>query len=704
MSYLTLKDKESVQSGMLVVIKPKYLLSGLVFSGSGPYYRSFALGYVTKVWFGSAEKTLATSSACSDGDWFYDKTNQILYIDSASSPEAWATKVVCEYELYLATYDAHFSRVPTDDSTDVVYWEPLISKSPTITTACDDFLFGVLPTSSTSVTINNTTHWIEDKLRGVDSRTNLYKAPVDVYHWLDSLSEANVKLVMRGICGDISYDTDSTTIRILDHNAIFEDEYRHTTATNFYTSSIFPDVDPDYDGRPIRRVIGVVDGVIGVNIDYKEDNPGSTDNRNWVFSSGAKSDVVHNIVDDATFVFPDKMRIYLDSVDGLSVGDTVRSFDPTNSFQGHTILAINPTASPKYIDVLETPYYPLDGGTVTRLRVANVTVLHGGTLYFGQANSAFANYEDVTNDVYGITFTGNAETLMGFPSGEYIQSSDLVFARVYGEQNAETIGGSPFGSDSTLTKSLTSLPVILYSILKNNLGIPESEIDTSAFTSLEAAMTDQIGFTVPFGDINDFPSYKDLVTLILGTGLIKLFRNIDGKWTIATTGVMGAYDHVIDSESIIDGSFSVDHGHSDILSDVVIEYSRRDVSGKGVVAESYSRAYKSNSLVKSFYGISKQKTFKSLHFISSEAGDLADKISSYFSERSGIIKLKTTRTYINAEIGDVFKISRKALPGKTYTGSEGYIYCVLTSIQRGLRGLDLELTDQLGIENNAGVW
>lgn len=698
MTYSANLEKEGISSQYLAVLKPRRFLDSTAWSlvSVTIYSQSFDYGEIINLSADDSELTAASTAALSDGDFYYDGELSVLYVDVGGDPSGY--EIVATYEMYFGTFDAHFFRSPLDNTSRVVYWEPVIVRSPRIRSSSTDALFGFMPTGSSQIVMSNLTHLFERHV--YDS--SFSGADVDLYHYLGKLTIANTKLIYRGICRGVSYDDSEVSFNLYDRNDIFNEEYRPDFTTKFYTTSTFSGLDPLYENRPVRKVYGVVDGFVPVNIDYVGESPTTSDNRDWICigSHTNLGSISANILASPSST---TTRTYLDSADGLRVGDSVHIDSSAGSASDRyaEITTVNKTGD-HYIEHASTGLAAATASVVKRSFVGNIVVFKNGVAYKPQFGRDYTEYTDSTNSVSGFSFTTTMESNLSI--GATLETSDVVYCRVYGNTNQVTLGGSPLGSDSSNTGNLTSAVVILFDLLKN-LGILESEIDTATFSSLEAAVSDELGFAIPELSGNDFPIYKDLITNITLSILAKIYLDDDNKWTVFQTGPLGAVDKSIEDDEILLNTLSYNLEFLDIISDVVVGYASREFSPKHQQSGFFSSVSDSSTIAKRLHKISKQQTFISYHFIESEAQTLATRLMYALGDRKGVCSFSTKNRFYNTELGSNVKITRTRLPGFEYSSetTRERDFSV-EATDKGLSDIQIELNDQKGIEDAAGSW
>ncbi len=708
MAYADLLDNEGIVSQYLVVLKPRAVVpsgSWTLVSGT-EYTQTFSLGEIVTLTADATTETKATSSALSDGNWYHDTADNTLYFDNGVDPST--LTVVATYEIYLGTFDAHFYRDPLDNTTREVYYEPLITASPRITQTASDDLFGFLPTVSTSISISNMTQFMQLHVYA----SSFHNAAIDIYHYLDELTVANTKLIASGFCGNVRYLEKTCTIEVYDNRAIFDEEFRHGSGMEFYASGTLSGLDPDMDGRPVRKVYGVVDKFIPVNIDFNATAASTTNNRDWICINphdnlGSITATVSSSPASTT------TRTYVDDVDGIRVGDTVWIDKATDEYVEVTV--VNKTGD-HYIEHAALVSGAAAGSdTVKRNFIGSVTVVREGFAPIKlKYKDDYDEYTDGTNKLAGFTLNDNFESsynAAGEPfnsssGSSNLETTDLVYCRVYGNTNQETLGGPAFGSDSENTGNLARAIVVIYSLLKNNVGLAEAEIDTATFTSLESTIEDEVGFAAPERNGEDFPKYRDILTALFQTLLLKFYINDSGLYSIVQTGPLLAVDKTIKDDEILLDTFEYNFDYKDIVSDVIVEYEPAEVNSRNQAGlMSYSKIRSSSNLADWFHKVNKQKTFKSLHFITSEAQTLADRLSYALSERRGRLFFKTKNRFFDSEINEVIRVTRTRSPGFTYDAdTERNRDGVIISADKGLKEIEIEIDDQKGIEDNSGSW
>jgi hypothetical protein len=689
MAYTDLLEEEGINAQYLAVLRPSRRVVSYTLSSGSVYYNDFTYGYVNSIRVNGAALTLGSSSALSAGQFFYDhEANRIYIRKSDSTAPSGSDYIIVDYELYFGTFDGHWFRDPTDSASASVYFDPLIQDTPEIKSSVSDLLFGVLPVLSTSIKLINAEHVFEKHL--YDSSFN--NKEILVYHWLDDLSTDNIKLVQKGRMGNVAYNRGAVSIQIFDNLNIFEKEFRSTQ--EFLNTTDYPALDPQFVGKPVRTVYGVVDGFAPVNIDFVRDNPTTSDNRDWIIRANGSSN------NDITRTVPASpssttTRTYIDDATGFKVGDSVWLDKTTDEYR--TVTAVD--YSSNYIEhAALSSGAAATGNTVKRGTVGNLFIVQNGVRYVAHYN------RDYTLSVHAsgalqMTLSSSLESNLSMP--ETLSSTDQIYCRVYGKQNAVTLSGSPFGSNSDNYANLCSLEIILFDVLKTYVGLSESEINLTSFTGLN--VTDEIGLAIPEKASSDYPKLKDVIVRILKSGLVRLFLDFDQKWKVSALAPITSTSKDITDDEIIRDSIDYDFDYSDLCSDFVVSYNHQETSETG--NENYNLAKVSSSIAKYLHGVSKTFSHESLHIDSSGATTLATRLAYILGERQGTMTLGTKNRFFDNIVSDDISVTSVKLPGFDYDSeTENSRDFKIQQIEKSLRRVKIVISDQKGIQDNSGSW
>lgn len=698
MAYVDLIEKENIDQQFLVIIEPRRIVEDFTLVSGSIYKTTFDYGEVVDVMEADSALSQASSSGLSAGEFYYDTGTEEFYVRTTGSVNPSGVFLTATYEMHFATKDLHFTRDPLDASTREIYYQGLVQKSPILKRTASDNIFGLMPVLSSSISLINADHIFEKHI--YDSSFN--KARISVYHALkdspvDEIVLANIDLVYEGLCSDVSYADSTIQIKTFDGIDELNVDYRNDDAS-FFSTTDFPTLNPQSIGKPIRYVYGVVDGFVPVNVDYVESSL-ATDSDNRVHVVMGEQVNLSNLTKLVGGGVHTTTRTFLTSVSGLRTGDQVYM----NRASGTDDYKIITDVGANYIDhSILADGAMTNGDSVERSYIGKIEIIQNGILYEPLFTRDWVTSPALSVGTSGFTFANNFEA--NHVGMEILTPNDQIFLRVYGRTNDVTLGGS-YGSNDSSTANITHPGVIIVDLFKRVVGIPESRIDIPSFTSFLSARTDAYGLAMPHNSGDAFPTVKALVQEMFQSSLFSLFINDDQKWEIKALGPLGAITKSVDDDEILRGSFDYFFDYQDILSQIIVQYKRRELSGLEqsgastlqVTAESLNAIY--------LHKVVKQKTFSSLHFKEADAQELADRLSFIFGDRIGTATIKVKNRFFDTELLDNIEISRTKLPGFAYDiDTNRSREFAVEKTQKGLNAVSLDLTDLKGISDNEADW
>lgn len=691
--YTDLLNEDSINSQYLAIIKPRRILKDNWVLVSGSIYKqSFDYGLVYSVELNNIFLDKDTTSAIVSNEWYYNDDDKELYVNIGSDPNG--ETFIITYSLFFGTFDSYFYSDPLNIPSSIVYYEPLITKSPEISATNSDLLFGFLPSQTTQITFSNLTQYFYKHL--YDSSFN--KADIDIFHYINDLTIDNIKRVTGGVCGSVQTTDESVAITIYDNNSIYDEEFRHSGDTSFYAESDFPNLNPDFQARPIRKVYGVVDKFIPVNIDFNSTAPSNLNNRIYscYLPFGATASVSRSVLASPAST---ATRTYLNTANGIRVGDSVWIDSSLGAgFDEYVLVtAVNKSGS-HYIEHASITNIAVSGDVVKRSVVGNVKLVKDNSVYDLLYGKHYIDYVHGSPTVEGFELLTTLESDLSISAINPI--NDLIYCRIYGEQNGF------FGGDSTETGSMTLGVTIIYDLLVNHLKIDPLLIGTSFNNLVSGGVVDEIGFAIPKQINQDFPTYKTLVSEICASLLLKIFLDTDLLISVSQLAPFSTEDYTIQDDEILKDSFTYNFDYTDIKSDIIVEYEPKEISSRNETGDIYYKRVRSSSdNAKLLHKVNKQQTFQSLHFKETEAQKLCDRISYILGERRGSIAIQAKNRFLISLINDTIKIQKDRMAGYEYIkdtlrdrkGS-------LVAYQRKIDEISLMYDDQKGIEDNQSLW
>ncbi len=690
--YSELLQDEITQGHFLVVLKPRRKVTGFTLLSGSVYELYFDYtNYVTSVTEDGVELSHGSSSALSAGQYYYDDSLKKLYVRMSDSSNPSTKFVVATFELYLATHDAHWHRTPNDDSTTVVYFDALISSSPSIKDDNSDSLFGVIPIQSSTLRLSNAEHLIEKWI--YDSSLN--KAECDIYHVLGDIQRIeleNVKLVLNALARNGKYDQKGVSINLLNRVDELTSEWRNED-DSFYDTVNFPALNPNFIGKPIRYVYGRVEGFVPVNVDYQPDLPTTGDNRDWAVI-GEQTGLAEITKTVSASPSSTTTRTYLNNTQGLNINDT---FKLTGSITDYAkITDVNRTGS-QYVDHTTIASPAASGDVLHRGFVSAIQIVQQGQIFEALYLRDYTINLAMNGGVSGFVFTSTLESNLSMP--ETLKPSDQVSAIVYGRVNDLTLDGNSFGSNDSELGNLSHPVLVLYDMLKTRLGLGEGRLNLDSFSDAFTG-TAAIGFSIPDKATGGFQRFKNLILPVLLSFLGRIQLDDDLLWKLTTLQpITGDPDNTVEPEEILATGFEYDFNADDLYSEITVNYAFQEFLDtlQSVVSSSTTALY----LHKNKSG----KSFDSLLVRSADSQVLADRIRFYLGDRAGKLSLNLKSRFFGTELSHKIRVRRAKMPGFEF--DEDTIRerdFTVVQVEKGLKRIRLGLDDQKGIEDNEGSW
>lgn len=693
MSYTNLLQDEGINAQYLAVIRPCQKVDSWTLNSGSVYRASFSFGYVSSVEIDGVALNEGSSSTLSAGEFYWDNDSAILYVRASDSGDVNSDYVVVVYDIYVATDNVHWHRIPTDETQVQVFYEPLIARVPQIKSTVKDIAFGVLPIQSSGIVLNNA-----EKLLNKHLYYGSFKnRELLLYHWLDDLDVDNIKLVAKSRMDSLVWSDSQLTIKLFDAVDVFEKEFRSSiSGTNFYSSSDYVRLDPAFQGKPVRYVYGIVDGFVPVNTAHVVDEAAAGDNKEYkVCSNGTAAH-------EATATVPSSpasttTRTYLTSAQGFTVGDTAL----INKATDESVLIIDVSYGPTpYIDhAALSSGAASNGDTVIRNPVARADIFHQGVKYTALYGRDYTTTVD-SSDILTLDFDTSLESNLGMPG--ILNTSDSVVLRVYGKTNDVTLGGNPYGDDDPSGGNLQALAPILLDVFKRHAGISEDDINVSSFTQLLSDCPDRLGFAIPEESSGKFPKIRELVADLCQTGIVSVYQDADLDWKATRIKAIDSVTGTLTDDTILSKSVSYEFNYSDLYSDVVVTFGKREKSDSGI-SKGYRLAKASSTTAKLLHKVTKTLEVDSLHWNSDDARTLATRLSAFFGDRQGVLTLDTKNEFFGKTIDESLDVQRVSLPGFEYDeDTTRTINFTIKQSDKSLRRVQLTLNDLKGVNDNSG--
>jgi hypothetical protein len=690
----------SVESIFLAVIKPRILASSWTLYSGSVYYSDLIVSNVQGVTVNGTALASNTSPSLSAGQYYYDETAKRLYVRTSGSADPSGFTVVATFEMYFATKSVNFYRLPTDDTTREVYFDGILQSDPPKKTSMSESVYGAMPIESAQLSLINS----DSGLYPYAHECSFNLAEINIYHCLGDLEVGNVVRVYSGVGSNHSIDDEKLDITMVDKLKTLVQGFPN----NAYVGVT---VDPRYRGKPCPMIYGVVDGVRGVNVNYSE-TVGAGLNDEWQFGPAGIRNLKGGIVTvtngTAGTSGNTATRTFVDTLNGINIGDRLsmhnqdpNSLTPITIHRYCEVTGTGTTGGRKYVDHTSITAWAVQMWIVLD-QVPRVSIIMDGTKYEAYPWRDYGTVDSPTDTT--IDFISGYNTNIGLP--RLLGPNDTVMGRVYGRKVSLTIGGSAFGTYDLATTCTVNPVLIIYDLLRNFLGIAESEIDTAAFQAIYAEVNDKIAFASPPRSGDEFPTYLDIFKRILGSCLLRLFINADMKWSIARLKPIASAVAEITDDLIMEKSVGFDYNLDDIISDVVVVYRQRELSENPNDYDGSSlQVSASSNVAKYLHGIVKQKTFESLHYESTGAQQLADRLAFLFGDRQGRVKFTVPIAQYERTVGHGIALTRTRMPGNSFDGDTTHSRDLsIIEVEKKGTSVTILADDQKGVEDNSGDW
>jgi hypothetical protein len=730
MTYADKLKRENIESNILVVVKPRRIVSAWTLVSGSLWYAPFDYGVCRSLFDDASNeaKSESTTYPPATDKWYYNTTEKRIYYAYSSVthgvPLA-SNTITATYELYSATADMIAPRVPPGAG-DQAFFESTLMNPPTVNAEVEDVLMGFVNTSSSAVTLNNASHWLEKHI--YDGSFN--QIDVNLYHALGINNEAAYSLLYAAVCTGITWNQDSVTLALRDRNMKLAKEFRSELSeswtpltppsaisyayrddSSFFTLAKFSGIDPAMVNRPMRTIYGKVNGVVPVNVNYNDTAPSSTNNRKWYVGRG-NGNSANKIMN---YVSQTSGKVKVNDITGIEVGDTCCI---------HTDGDYPPSVVPGY-GFQVTALYPstnelghsgttlsIPGGTVKVRRSGvsavywmgadnNINTLIDGIHYHYYEAFTYGNYRvngfgfrlhndfesEIYNDVGGGRIT--------------LRASDRIWCTAYGEDSWFSVGST---AAPTATNGCVDNGVAMIYELLTKAGITASEIDTTTFNSLIGTLTQPCGFAVPSLVNQDYPRIREIIGNLLKSLELRLYVNTLGKWTLRQIGPTGTPDYTISDLDIKSGSINSTFDYSDVKTVVHVGYDGREVSEKGGQQE-WKYKDTSSTTARNLHATQAEYSHDTVLKASADAEALSEHLAYAMGDRTATTRASVGHEFIQAEIGDVVTVSREKLPGFEFAeGTDRTRDMVVIGTSKSIDGIELTLDDQKGIEDNEGSW
>lgn len=714
-----LKDLERVQ--FYCVVRPRRKITGLSLVTGSIYKCSFSYGFVTGYENNGVTYSQAATAAAvnSTNRWFYDQDAGELYVYTNTGYQ------VATFELYFSTEESTWHRIPDDASSATVFWSGSILKPPEVSYSGSTKSFGTFPVDASSLRVRN-----DKSLMSLLYDSSFNNCDVVLWQRAGREDVDNIEKVLTALTGDLTVDDQQIEIQIADKTYGLDKPFDLDT----FGANLSTRPDPNYIGKPFRKLWGYVEGVRLMNVAYEADTPGTSDNRFWVACDRAS--VISNTSATVVVSTNGDTELAIAAADAKKFRIGSRVYINHNiaadeyDFVITDIIAIDATSVSLELDRALASHISGSNATVNMSFVQRLWLVqnNGENIYrllYGRdyINGNFSDYA-------GIQLQTTAEANVS--ASTINPESDYLVADCYGKGTMPTIGGVDFyevlniNNVNIVGKPYMQGMAILYDILNSELGIAESDIDTQSFLDADSYSDFDIGLSVPETIDTEIPTYRDVINKILTTMMCKMYVNAEGKFVVKALQPVGTSSDTVDRDEQFEKSY--DFSFQDIrklrikwgLADSAIVTSLtgdKDDILDGTSAKNFAVVENEH-----LYGLStesdenlylhknEKQTELELYVcnhpnVDSLPANYASRLAQIYGDRDGLLTLISKHALWSRSLNDTLTVEAPSLPGFEYDKDmDRSRDFAVVEIEKNKDNVRVVLDDQKAIVDNPGSW
>jgi hypothetical protein len=567
---------------MLVRIEPARDLSTQFVSIGGGVYEADMPYKPSKVLHNGAATTKDTSAPTVNEHWFWDSATKKLKVKTASAPAS-NNFFICFYYIHLTgeiprnTYET-----PTDSGTDLVDWQPLISKYPEFSQSIENILAGIFSISGSTLDLINPDNTFESYLTEFDS-FNLKECKA----WTFINSTSNSSFSFSGTVSAISISASNVSISLVDSfNKLLGPAYIGDKQSEVILDvDSFPNIASQSVGKPIPYIftkftpynstivtnlgpqfVKPVDTSFylnGVCSSYDKTISTST-NRTWILCRVPDVEVQSFGAIQAILTSTYIIRLRFASVSGCYAGMPIRWIE---------------AGTPRYGTITRAETF-VHSSVTYNIQISTLTGLDCSVASTFTANNALSVFVKTplgqsTSFSEGLDYTVTKTTTSG---GNKLVKITLTSAM---ESGPSTNFGSIFTStalnpdtDQVGFRVVTSGSLNQADVIKRIVESSGLATDSTTFSAAGAALNTDVAMMIPTYGEQALLSYSDYIS--------KLLTSTVGYLTVGSDSEIEYYltykpnpsttldSDLIDTSTALDGGVSVDIDYQDIYSSITI--------------------------------------------------------------------------------------------------------------------------------------
>lgn len=662
-------QKLSNFTGMMIKVTPRVWLKPSMFvSHSGFIYKieNWSMPVPRKITFNSIILTEQSSSSLSGNDWFYDRDSLTLYVrmNSGANLSTTLLYLMCEVEVYHSTFENMWTRDPSDEDSEQIFWNGDIVTSPEVSIYTQSSKYGFVVADSSGFDIAN-----KQKIVNQILHSGSYKnAEVKIWHVIgDKREESSYNLIFTGVIdGRVDVGFETIRFQISNRAALLNGNIPFVQIDDVSENN-----DPAFNGAIltflINKCVRAATGIKAVNTQSTEiDGTASTsNNRTHAVFYAANS--VGDIYDFQTSVS------YL-SVNSGGFNLVFANLSDREYFKAGDLVVVETSGSGTFYTSVQSisgsgvfldDTIPSSSGSVKRCSVGRVFIFQNDIRY------ELKQFRDFTTAINSgkleIVLTSSCESNVGASTLDP-KNGDFVFVVAEAWPKKQTYQGNPFSTSyATGSRPYRDIYELIYFYLKQVCEVSEDEINVEKLQSLRDEFGDLIendDFIFPC--VDKFSAVLDKVSVfnqLLQRAECVAFFGEDGRVTVEKMSERSTPIEIVDLDEIDNRLWNYSIDYSDVKS--------KELSGQtGIIALQASKADElagTNPADSVVIDVSYVRNFEQdpkVLYLHKEKTYTTENI--YYSDRRGLLSVKVPFKLSNKNIGQTITVKSAMLLGHEY--------------------------------------
>lgn len=275
MTFTSQITRQASERTILARITPKRDVTLQLTLVAGTEYQVAIPYNVMSVTLNGVALTRLTAAPTVLNSFFYNATTGVLFVNSATPPNATTGVYIAFYRIYLTSGPG--AALPDDPSVltagqTLHQWEPRIGSDPSFAIGFDNITKGVFQLSQLTLDAANSDNFFNKYFTNQDS---FYNAKVDIWAFIDSIT--NIRRFYTGIVASLSIG-DTLNLRVNDffNRLIQTADMGSRVGAQFFTTDLYgPFIQPSAEGTIVPFICGASSRVKNVILTQNTNLPGA---------------------------------------------------------------------------------------------------------------------------------------------------------------------------------------------------------------------------------------------------------------------------------------------------------------------------------------------------------------------------------------------------------------------------------------------